>query len=231
MTFQILSCFRLALALNSAKHKLTCTNLTSHFSLQTLTLQQQGPHNVVVARSLPALDPASLPAKPLPLHHTHFSSDKVASLLGEVCQLLGCHGDLTILMDYVLDQCHAHSHLRCEYLLLLALVLRGGKGCGQDKATPLRANELMVLIEGVVTRLMLPDVWSCDPTTTVNSDLYSFLLLYVIFTCVHVLEVNFDPLLQQSIYLLMQKLGDTNVGVANAAMATLQAVCNFCGYE
>lgn len=200
-------------------------------SVQTLTLQQQSPH--IVAVSLPTLDPTSLATKPLPLHHAHFSSDKVAALLHEVCQLLGCHGDLAVLVDYVLDQCHAHPHLRCEYFLLLCHVLRGGKrGCGHDKEVSSKEDELIIVIESVVTLLVSRDTWSHDLTgnASLNSDLYSFLLLNTIYTCVHVLEANFDPLLQQSIYPLMQKLGDANVGVANAAMTTLQAICHFCGY-
>lgn len=193
----------------------------------------------MVLVSLPSLDPTHLSSKPLPLVHTHFASEKVAILLCEVCQLLGCHGDLAVLVDYVLDQCHAHSHLRCEYFLLLAYVLRGGrlKGCGHNKETPPpNKGELLMVVEGVVTRLVLPDVWSHDLTNhptapSLNSDLYSFLLLYVLYTCVHVVEVDFDPLLQQCLYPLMQKLGDGNVGVADAAMATLQAICHFCQYE
>lgn len=166
------------------------------------------------------------------------------TLLWEVFRLLGCHGDLPLLVDYIMDQFgtqlrphpgHAHPSLWCEYLLLLSQILVGGvhKGCGHKDVPPtnLPQDEMFVMIEGIITRLVMPDIWSHDThNATSDSDLFTFLLVHTIFTCVHVLGVNFDPLLQQVIYPLMQKLGDRNVGVANAAMATLQAVCSHCGY-
>lgn len=187
--------------------------------------------------SLPSLPPpARLPA----LVFTHFNSDKVASLLGEVCRLLGCRGDLPVVVDYIMDECHAHPHLACEYLLLLSQVLAGGghKGCGHPQATPtgIPRCEMVAVVEGVITGLVAADTWSRDLSsghghTPMNSELFTFLLINTIHTCVHVLEVNFDPLLQQLLYPLMQKLGDDCVGVADAAMATLEAVCLHCGYE
>lgn len=208
--------------------------------MQTLTLQTDSPH--VLSLSLPTLNPSSLSTKPLPLLHTHFSSDTVAALLREVCLLLGCHGDFLVLVDYVMDQCHAHPQLRCEYLLLLSQVLRGGghKGCGHQEPPPTHVSqdELFTVIEGVVTRLVSPDFWtlSHDPSSTtdhssMNSDLYAFLLINTIFTCVHVVMEKFAPLLQQLMYPLMQKLGDEKMGVSDAAMATLQAICLHCHYE
>lgn len=210
-----------------------CNNL-----VQTLTLQQHSPHIITATSSLPTLSPAPLSTKPLPLVHAHFSAEKVAALLGEVCRLLGCRGDLTVLVDYLLDQCHAHSQLCCEYFLLLSYVLQGGghKGCGHRDSI-VSDGELIIVIEGVISRLVSPGFWSLShdsttkPAVSLNSELYNFLLVYVIYTCVHVLKENFDPLLQQSVYPLMQKLGSMDVGVANATMATLQAVCLHCGYE
>lgn len=186
-----------------------------------------------MTHSLPSLTPS--PRLP-PLTFAHFSSDKVSDLLGEVCQLLGCRGDLVVVVDYILDECHAHPHLGCEYLLLLSQVLAGGghKGCGHQVAPPTSVphGEMFALIEGVFARLVESDTWSCDPPkSSLNSDLFTFLFINTIHTCVHVLERNFDPLLQQLLYPLMQRLGDDNVGVVSAAMATLEVICQQCGYE
>lgn len=143
-------------------------------------------------------------------------------------------------MDYILDECHAHPHLGCEHLLLLSQVLAGGghKGCGHSEAPPtsIPQGEMFAVVEGVFARLVAADTWSHDKTpdyghSPLNSDLFTFLFINTIHTCVHVLETNFDPLLQQLLYPLMQRLGDDNVGVVDAAMATLEAICLHCGYE
>ena len=194
---------------------------------------------LVTVLSLPRLDPSHLSTKPLPLPYVHFHSDKVAALLGEVGRLLGCRGDLHVLVDYILDELRLHSDLQCEQLLLLSHILAGGghKGCGHDELSPthISRDELFAVVEGIVAQLVTPDIWLQAHTISagrpLNSDLLSFLLINVIFTGVHVLEVNFDPLLQQLVYYLMERLSSSNVDVANAAMATLEGVCVHCGYQ
>ena len=163
----------------------------------------------------------------------------MAELLGEVGRLLGCRGDLPVLVDYVMDEFGANSDLRCEYLLLLSHILAGGghKGCGHTETPPMQVShdELYVIVESVISRLVKPDMWlrsSGGQTLTSDlPDLQAFLVIHVIFTSVHVLEVNFDPLLQYHLHYLMEKLGNENVGVANAAMSTLEAICQQCCYK
>lgn len=194
---------------------------------------------LITVLSLPSLDPSHLSTKPLPLPYAHFHSDKVAALLGEVGCLLGCRGDLHVLVDYILDELRLHSDLQCEQLLLLSHILAGGgcKGCGHDEAPPthISRDELYAVVDGVVAQLVTADMWlqprNISGGEPLNSDLLSFLLINVIFTGVHVLEANFDPLLQQLVYYLMEKLSSSNMGVANAAMATLEAICIHCGYQ
>ena len=206
------------------------------YCVQTLTLKTDAPR--VTTLSLPSLTPSALSPKLPPLTFAHFNSDRVSDLMGEVCRLLGCCGDLVVVVDYILDECHAHPNLGCEYLLLLSQVLAGGghKGCGHQEAPPTSVpqGEMFAMLEGVFTRLVEAETSSCDlpnSNSSLNSDLFTFLFINIIHTCVHVLGKNFDPLLQQLLYLLMQRLGDDNVGVVDAAMATLKAVCLQCGYE
>ncbi len=202
---------------------------------QTMVLERGSGHMTVT--SLPTLDPSHLSTMPLPLPYAHFHSDKVAALLGEVGRLLGCHGDLSVLVDYILDELQVHTTLHCEHLLLLSHVLAGGghKGCGHTEAPPtcISHEELFVVVEGIINRLITPDIWIQSHTSeqSLNSDLQSFMLINVVFTSVHVLEVNFEPLLQQLVYYLMVKLSSSHMGVANAAMATLETVCSHCGYQ
>ena len=190
--------------------------------------------------SLPTLDPSYLFIKPLPLPYANFCTDQVAILLGEVCRLLGCRGDLPVLLDYVLDQLQRSPYLRNEYLLLLSHLLTGAahKGCGHEHAPPTAVNpdEMFVLVDGMLRTLLTSDVWTRprDPSSdhaSPNSSLCAFLLIFVLFTSVHVLGATFDPLLQQLIYPLMQWLGDDNVSISNAAMATLLAISSHCDYE
>jgi hypothetical protein len=187
----------------------------------------------VTSLSLPSLTPSFLSPKLPQLTYAHFSSDKVSDLLGEVCRLLGCRGDLVVVVDYILDEYRAHPHLGCEHLLLLSQVLAGGghKGCGHQEATPtsIPSGEMFSLIEGVFTCLVETDDWTSN--SSLNSNLFIFLFINTVHTCVHVLGANFDPLLQQLLYPLMQRLGDDNMGVVDAAMATLEAVCQLCGYK
>lgn len=141
-----------------------------------------------------------------------------------------------MVVDYILDECHAHPHLCCEYLILLSQVLAGHKGCGHSEATPIPQGEMFAMIEGVFNQLLSANTWSHDSASqqqarSLNSDLLTFLFINLIHTCVHVLEANFDPLLQQLLYPLMQRLGDDNMGVVDAAMATLEGVCLHCGYK
>ncbi len=195
----------------------------------------------VIAVSIPTFDPSSLPTLPFSsLAHVHFRSDKVAVVLREVCLVLGCRGDFPVLMDYMMDQFRELVHFRKECLLFMSYLLLGAghRGCGHMQAppTPVSSEEMYVSMEGVVTELVSPDVWSksCDQLsdhTSRSSDLYAFLIINILFTSVHLLGATFDPLLQKLLYPLLQSLGDDNVGVSDAAMATLTAICSHCNYK
>lgn len=190
--------------------------------------------------SLPSLTPSTLSPGPLSLPHANFHSDKVAVLLKEVCTLLGCRGDPSVLLDYLMDQFALHSDLSNECLLFIAYLLPGTIhcGCGHAEATPtsLSPSELYNVVERIVTVLVEPRNWSRshDPLsghTSKGCELFTFLLINVIFTSVHLLKSTFDPLLQQLIYPLMQRLGDGNVDISETAKSTLLAVCVHCGYQ
>ena len=205
-----------------------------HTYLKALTLEVR-PRCVL---TLPTFPSSSLPSLPLHFAHTHFNSDKVAALLKEVCHLLGCRGDLPVLLDYIMDQFHCNPQQQNELLLLLAYLLPGGchKGCGHGETTPLRVSEeeMYVLVEGMVSTLVSPERLSAShetPSPSNSDHIQNFLLVYVLFTCVHVLGTGSEGLLQLIMYPLMVRLQDDNVGVVSAAMATLQAISHHCNYE
>jgi len=185
---------------------------------------------------LPDLRPDSLASSALRLPHTHFHSDKVAALLKEVCHLLGCRGDLPVLVDYVLDQLRRSSHHQLnELLLLLAYLLPGGchdsgfhDNCHPYKASPtvLSSEEFYSLAEEVVGVVVSEKV--CFSS---ENSLQNFLAVYLIYTCIHVLGVASEPLLQVILYPLMLRLQDKNRGVASAAMTTLEAISHHCDYR
>lgn len=185
----------------------------------------------ILATPLPDLVPAFISPSVLHLPHAHFHSDKVATLLKEVCHLLGCRGDFAVLLDYLLEQFHGSSQHHSELLLLISYLLPGGCQNNTDhgEVTPniLSKKELYYLIEGLVNILVETEVWS----SPMNSDLKHYLLIYTLYTCVHVVGVACDQLLQVIIYPLMLRLQDSNVGVSAAAMATLKAICHHCSYE
>ena len=190
----------------------------------------------VLATPLPDLHPDSLSSSALCLPHAHFHSDKVAALLKEVCHLLGCRGDLPVLVDCILDQLRRSSHQQNELLLLLAYLLPGGchdsnfhgncRHHDDSNLTVLSLDEFYSLAEEVVGEVVSEKVWLSS-----ESSLQKFLTVYLIHTCIHVLGAAGEPLLQVILYPLVLRLQDENRGVASAAMATLEAICHHCDYR
>ncbi len=185
----------------------------------------------VLAMPLPQLNPLSLSSAPLRLSHAHFHSDQVLALLKEVCHLLGCHGDRLVLLDYLLDLFRLSSRQHNELLLLLAYVLPGGftndGSHGNSVHGNIASEELVSVIEEVVDVVVDEEVWS----TSSNSDLRRYLLVNLVYTCIHLVGVACEPMLQVILYPLMLRLQDDSEGVASAAMATLGAICHHCKYR
>ena len=112
--------------------------------------------------------PSSLPPSQPVLHYVHFSSDQIEALCQEVCHLLGRHGSLPVIVDYLLDQLRlssSSSSLRGkELLLVLSHVLLGAGQRSKTAESADDAEDIFALVEGLLEELVAPGNWnrSCD---------------------------------------------------------------------
>lgn len=104
-------------------------------------------------------DPVPLPLPPQPsLHYVHFTSNRISSLLQQVCELLGRHGSLPIIVDHLLEKLRVSSSTNGkELLLILSHVLRGASS--QRRGSAESADEMFVLVEGLLEELVAPGNW------------------------------------------------------------------------
>ena len=115
----------------------------------------------------------SLPLPPQPsLHFVHFTSDRISSLLQQVCELLGCHGSLPVIVDHLLEKLRqSPSTHGKELLLILSHVLLGAasrRGGGKERAES--ADRVFVLVEGLLEELVAPGNWDRSRPAGLNFD-------------------------------------------------------------
>lgn len=126
------------------------------------------------AAKLPGNSPDST-HQPLPLsppqpslHYVHFTSDRIEFLLQTICHLLGRHGSLPVLTDHLMEQLRLSSSIHGkELLLILSHVLLGASE--REKSTE-SADEMFVLVEGLLEELVAPSTWDRSKST-LNFDL------------------------------------------------------------
>lgn len=112
----------------------------------------------------PSEDSTHLPLPPPPptqpsLHYVHFTSDRIESLLQQVCQLLGRHGSLSVIVDYLQEKLRLSSSTHGkELLLILSHVLLGASQRREGESAE-SADEIFVLVEGLLEELVAPGNW------------------------------------------------------------------------
>ena len=119
--------------------------------------------------------PLPLPLPPQPsLHYIHFTSDRIASLLQQVCQLLGRHGALPIIVDHLLEKLRLSSSTHGkELLLILSNVLLGAtsqREGGRKESAESADDEMFVLVEGLLEELVAPSNWDRSQKAVLNFD-------------------------------------------------------------
>ena len=65
----------------------------------------------------------------------HFNDDNIFDSIVQICQLLGCYGNLSLLVDHFLDMFHESATHQKQVVFILNEVIRGY--CGIDLATTL----------------------------------------------------------------------------------------------
>lgn len=86
--------------------------------------QQTDPHTA----NLSDQSDVSLTSATLSLRFKHFREEKVETLLYDVCQLLGCYGNLNVVVDHLVDLYRSLAGQRKELLVVMSHVLIGAGG-------------------------------------------------------------------------------------------------------
>ena len=111
------------------------------------------------------------PSQPL-LHYIHFTSDQIESLLQQVCQLLGRHGSLPVIVDHLLEKLRLSSSTHGkELLLILSHVLLGAASQKGKRESTESADEIFVLVEGLLEELVAPSNWDRSQQAVLNFDM------------------------------------------------------------
>ena len=115
--------------------------------------------------------PLPLPPQPS-LHFVHFTSDRISSLLQQVCELLGRHGSLPVIVDHLLEKLRqSPSTHGKELLLILSHVLLGAASRrGGERESAESADEVFVLVEGLLEELVAPGNWDRLRPAVLNFD-------------------------------------------------------------
>ena len=79
-----------------------------------------------------------------PLYFTYLRKLQTQQVIQSICHVLGCHGNLPVLLDHMIEECHNSSHYACERLLLIYWIMCGVDGDRCD------GSEIGGVVEGVV---------------------------------------------------------------------------------
>ncbi|XP_078616742.1 TELO2-interacting protein 1 homolog [Branchiostoma floridae x Branchiostoma japonicum] len=205
----------------------------------------------------------------------HFRDTRVYDLLRQICQLLGYHGDLSLLVDHFLDLYQQSAIHRKQAILILNQILLGSTGTELPDVAARPASEettdiICSLLEEYVSPknwhlptssqseytdiCNSPPDWSSGTTSplknssdwlipissprphqislkTLNSNVLLICLqLEGIAVFSKVLGENFKLLLIQTLYPVLEKLGDESAVISETAHTTLVSMCESCGY-
>jgi len=189
-------------------------------------------------------------ASKLALRFTHFRDDRIQALLYDVCELVGHHGDLAVVLDHLMDLYRSSKTQRKELLLVFKHVIQGARGKASEEVCPLIEGMAVELVEQAGSQSS-PEAWSgesqtdqkvCQPIipftcmhcrffSLQDSALLSCLILDVLVVAAEVLGRGFAPLLQQLAYPLMHWLGDGDSSVASFARGAVDSIAHSCGYR
>ena len=189
--------------------------------------------------------PDQLLAWTLPLHFLNFRDSKIFCYIEQVCTCVGQCIKLEPVIDQLMDMFHSSELHRKEALLVLKNVIFGAVGL-MSPMSHCRHKSLLQHVREIVKDFVSPVYWRCITSSTTDSGsdhkenvsfkqlnsnvLLVCLMLQSFGTFAQVVGRSFEPLLQVTIYPLMEKLGDRNVIISNTAHHTLSLIGHHCGY-
>ena len=202
--------------------------------------------DIRIMEEQPSGAPDLLLAWTLPLRFVNFRDDRIFHSIEQMCVCIGRHIQLEPVIDQLMDMFHSSELHRKEALLVLKNVLFGAVG-PLSPVSHDRHESLLHHVKEIVTDFVSPVYWRCSTTSANDTgvdrkdNMLSFkqlnsnvllvcLMLQSVSTFVQMVGRSFEPLLQVTIYPLMEKLGDGNVMISNTAHHTLSLIAHHCGY-
>lgn len=61
----------------------------------------------------------------VPLSFTHLRDEAIIESIKEICRLLGCYGNVSVIVDTLIQEIIGNSINRCEYLLIFHWIIKG----------------------------------------------------------------------------------------------------------
>ncbi|XP_069120826.1 TELO2-interacting protein 1 homolog [Argopecten irradians] len=198
---------------------------------------------------------------PLRKYFKHFNDTRIYKQLQQACQCLGHYGSTPLLVDQVLDITHTSMAYRPQAFLILNDIISGTTektGLPKDSsvADEQRRSTISMLVEEylypgnfyLVTTAteksgkqdQLPGSTLRAITLVSNEDSVSVYNRNIVLTCVlleglgifaKVLGRSYLPLLMQTLYPLLEKLGDNTAVISTSAYISLCNTCTACNYS
>ncbi|ELT91555.1 hypothetical protein CAPTEDRAFT_223407 [Capitella teleta] len=182
-------------------------------------------HSIVVN---PALSDAKRPR----FSFKHFSDDKIFHQTKIICQLLGCYGNIDLLLDHCLELCHQSTLHRKQVIFILNHILLGHFGFHGLDLHHISSSSLEedvsqrdAIIHSVLQSYLSPEFFKIqtssfsDEPVRIKKSSLEYLNSNVVQIC----------LLLEGIGILAKKLGDPNAFISQSAEITLHEVASACG--
>lgn len=194
-------------------------------------------------------------------HFKLFNNIKILATIKDIIRLLACHGDVYVLSDYLLEECRVGSIYRAEVILVLNELILSCKDNRELDLSSISEMLVEAYLEDDLWKLPVTNKHlsyrrnsPANPFSTLSyedgNDLamhsshssISFetlhnniqiicLLLEGMGVCAEVLGTNFNVLLINTLYPVLEKIGSINAAVSETAMETLTDIVTFCNYE
>ncbi|EDO32342.1 predicted protein, partial [Nematostella vectensis] len=240
----------------------------SHAFLQVLEFEVSSVHIVeektllmhksaVLPSDTQGQDPFSIPVDNVmttqfpKYYFKHFADDRIKSMVTSCCRLLGCHGDVPLLVDHFLELFQESKIHRKQCVLVLNDILLGTLDSQAREAVELLLSEYTS--EKHWNLAISNAAFNANRTNTergsmhqpishthlrttglsfeeLNSNiLLECLILEGLGTFARILGKQFQDFLIDVLYLILEKLGSDNATISRAAYGTLILICQSIG--
>ncbi|RXG53261.1 Anoctamin-10 [Armadillidium vulgare] len=186
----------------------------------------------------------------------YFHSDAIFNGASNCCSLIGCHGDITVIVDHCIDLIMESSLRRNEALLLLSLFLKGATKSRNKNITPQEKENIISSILDMISNFILletpfntrfiesnedagvaivPLSSSSNTSVSVEVSKRNIILvsntLNLISVCSLFLKKDFEVFLNRILCPVLEKAGENNLLISYSARNCLENIATSCGFE